>query len=34
MNVLKKQHGITHGFANFIVFNFREVDAAFLDADD
>jgi hypothetical protein len=34
MNFLKKKHGITHGFANFIDLKFREADAASLDVDD
>ncbi len=34
MNFLKKEHGITHGFANFITLKFREADAGSSDADD
>ena len=34
MNFLKKEHGITHGFANFITLKFRESDAASADAED
>jgi len=34
MTFLKKEHGITHGFANFITLKFREADAASADADD
>ncbi|WP_339723130.1 DUF5655 domain-containing protein [uncultured Paraglaciecola sp.] len=34
MAFLKKEHGITHGFANFITLKFREADAASTDADD
>lgn len=34
MSFLKKDHGITHGFANFITLKFREADAASFDADD
>jgi hypothetical protein len=33
MLFLKKEHGITHGFANFITLKFREADAASSDAD-
>ena len=29
MNFLKKEHAITHGFANFITLKFREADAGF-----
>jgi predicted transport protein len=34
MTFLKKEHSITHGFANFITLKFREADAASADADD
>jgi len=34
MIFLKKEHGITHGFANFITLKFREADAGSSDADD
>jgi predicted transport protein len=34
MDFLKKGHGITHGFANFITLKFREADAASSDAGD
>jgi len=34
MAFLKKQHGISHGFANFITLKFREADAGSSDADD
>jgi len=34
MNFLKKEHGITHGFANFITLQFRGADAGSADADD
>ncbi|WP_299079945.1 DUF5655 domain-containing protein [uncultured Paraglaciecola sp.] len=34
MTFLKKEHGITHGFANFITLKFREADAGSADADD
>ncbi len=34
MAFLKKEHGITHGFANFITLKFREADAGSADADD
>jgi predicted transport protein len=34
MTFLKSEHGITHGFANFITLKFREADAASSDADD
>ena len=34
MTFLKKEHGITHGFANFITLKFREADAASFNADD
>jgi len=33
MNFLKKDHGITHGFANFITLKFRESDAGSADAE-
>jgi len=34
MTFLKKEHGITHGFANFITLKFREADAASSNVDD
>lgn len=34
MNFLKKEMGISHGFANFITLKFREADAGSTDADD
>lgn len=34
MNFLKKEHGVTHGFANFITLKFREADAGSADAED
>jgi hypothetical protein len=34
MTFLKKDHAITHGFANFITLKFREADAGSSDADD
>lgn len=34
MTFLKKEHGITHGFANFITLKFREADAGSSDADE
>lgn len=34
MNFLKKEHAITHGFANFITLKFREADAGSSDGDD
>ena len=34
MTFLKKEHAITHGFANFITLKFREADAGSSDADD
>jgi predicted transport protein len=34
MSFLKKDHGITHGFANFITLKFREADAGSANADD
>jgi predicted transport protein len=34
MNFLKKEHAITHGFANFITLKFREADAGSSDAGD
>lgn len=34
MTFLKKEHGITHGFANFITLKFREADAASANAVD
>lgn len=34
MNYLKKEQGITHGFANFITLKFREADAASANPDD
>ena len=34
MSFLKKEHGITHGFANFITLKFRETDAGSSDADN
>jgi predicted transport protein len=34
MTFLKKEHGITHGFANFITLKFREADAGSSTADD
>ena len=34
MTFLKKEHAITHGFANFITLKFREADAASADAAD
>jgi predicted transport protein len=34
MTFLKKEHSITHGFANFITLKFREADAASYDEDD
>ena len=33
MTFLKNEHGITHGFANFITLKFREADAGSSDAD-
>ena len=34
MTFLKTEHGITHGFANFITLKFREADAGSSNADD
>ena len=34
MAFLKKEHGITHGFANFITLKFREADAGSANAED
>lgn len=34
MAYLKGEHGVTHGFANFITLKFRETDAGSADADD
>ncbi len=34
MNFLKKEHGISYGFANFITLKFREADAGSADPDD
>lgn len=34
MTFLKKEHGITHGFANFITLKFREADAGSANPDD
>ena len=34
MTFLKKEHGVTHGFANFITLKFREADAGSADAED
>lgn len=34
MSFLKGEHGITHGFANFITLKFREADAGSAHADD
>ncbi|MFT2089795.1 DUF5655 domain-containing protein [Paraglaciecola sp. 2405UD69-4] len=34
MTFLKKEHNITHGFANFITLKFRETDAASFSNDD
>lgn len=33
MTFLKKEHNVTHGFANFITLKFREADAASFDTD-
>jgi len=34
MTFLKKEHGITHGFANFITLKVRETDAGSFNTDD
>ena len=34
MSFLKKEQGLTHGFANFITLKFREADAGSADAED
>ncbi|TNE64480.1 MAG: DUF4287 domain-containing protein [Alphaproteobacteria bacterium] len=34
MKLLKGEHGISHGFANFITLKFREADAASFSEDD
>lgn len=34
MNFLKKEHSITHGFANFITLKFREADAGSANTED
>ncbi len=34
MAFLKEKHGVTHGYANFIVLKFRKADAASADNDD
>ena len=34
MDFLKKEQGLTHGFANFITLKFREADAGSADQDD
>ena len=34
MTFLKKEQGVTHGFANFITLKFREADAGSANADD
>ena len=34
MTFLKKEHGVTHGFANFITMKFREADSGPVDADE
>ena len=34
VSYLKSDHGITHGYANFIVMKFREADAGSHDPDD
>lgn len=34
MSFLKEQHGISHGYANFISLKFREADAGSANADD
>lgn len=34
MTFLKKEHGLTHGFANFITLKFREADAASSSSED
>lgn len=34
MNFLKKEHAVTHGFANFITLKFRKADAASANDDD
>ena len=34
MNLLKQEHGFTHGFANFVAHKARKSDAASHDADD
>ncbi|MEP1384877.1 MAG: DUF5655 domain-containing protein [Paraglaciecola sp.] len=34
MNFLKKEHNVTHGFANFITLKYREADAASFSTED
>lgn len=34
MNFLKSEHGLSHGYANFITLKFREADAASSNPDD
>lgn len=34
INYLKSEHGMTHGFANFVAMKTREADAASFDAED